>query len=74
MLALIATWFTAPSATTTMDSIGTYSSAMFDQLFTIVPILVGLVVGGLIVSAIFRYIMKGIGKVVGKKGGKRRRR
>lgn len=67
-------FFTLPDATSTMTSIGDYSSAIFDELLPVLYIVAGLIIGGLIVSKIISTVIKGASKVVGRGGRRRGRR
>lgn len=69
----IFTFFTAPSATTTLSDAGTWSSALFTDLSGVIPIAVGLIIGGLLVALLIRSILRGVKPVLGGRRGRGRR-
>jgi len=69
------TLFTAPSATTTLTQVGTYSSALFTDLLPVIYIGAGFIIGGLLISFVIGRVIAGASKVLGKgRGGRRGRR
>jgi len=68
------TFFTVSNATSTMTSVGTYSSAMFSELLPVLYVVAGLLIGGMIVAKIIGATVKGAKKVVGGSGKGRSRR
>lgn len=70
--------FTLPDASTTINSSGVYSSAIFTSLLGLVYFIVGFTVGALIIVALIGAIIRAVKKVTGGgrsgKGGRGRRR
>lgn len=70
----LATLFSVPSATSTLNDVGPWSGEIFSSLFPVIGIVAGLLIGGMLVGAVLSAIVRGAKKVVPRHGRRGRRR
>lgn len=68
------TLITLPDASSTLTGVGSYSTALFTDLYPFALMGVGLIVGGIAIAFLARKATKAVGIVAGGRRGGRRRR